>query len=135
LGDPYLLNVGDSVEVIISATNAYGTSAFSAPGTGGLIQVVPDPPRNLADDGSSASQLRITWEEGATNGGAVVIDYWVYFDQANNDWIEVAGSLVYIYNYVSTFPLVQGTTYGFKVRSRNSVGYSDYSDVLYVLAS
>jgi hypothetical protein len=137
LGDPYLLNVGEDVNVKISATNAYGTSDLSAVGTGAVIQIIPDAPINVANDfsTSTATQIRITWEEGPSDGGSGVIDYEVYFDQAINDWINVASNLVDIYSYTTTMALTQGTSYGFKVRSRNTVGFSDFSDVLIVLAA
>ena len=98
---------------------------------------MPDAPVNLQNDATqtSASKIRVTWQAGASNGGSQVIDYWLYYDQGTSNWVELAGSLVGIYSYTTTISLTPGVTYSFKVASRNSVGYSDFSTTLAVLAA
>ena len=59
----------------------------------------------------------------------------MYYDQGTSNWVELAGSLVGIYSYTTTISLTPGVTYSFKVASRNSVGYSEFSTTLAVLAA
>lgn len=134
---PYSLTLGDAINVKVAAGNTYGTSELSAMGSGAVIQLVPDAPITLTNDAltSSASQIRFTWLEGASNGGSPVIDYWVYYDQATGDWTELAIGLVNTYSYTTIISLTQGLTYSFKVLARNSVGFSADSSVLAVLAA
>jgi hypothetical protein len=79
---PFNLVVGDEVWVNIMATNLYGDSIISMDGNGAIIALVPDSPVNLANnlEVTSATVIGITWEEGASNGGASVIDYRVSYD-------------------------------------------------------
>jgi len=43
---------------------------------------VPDAPINLLDNPSltTATEITFTWEEGASDGGAAVIDFRIYWD-------------------------------------------------------
>jgi len=79
---PYSLVVGDEVFVNIIAVNLYGESVVSMDGNGAIIAYVPDMPVNLANDLSvtSATIIKITWDQGASNGGATVIDYRISYD-------------------------------------------------------
>jgi hypothetical protein len=85
---PYNLVKGDSVYAQVTSTNAYGTSVNSPAGNTAVIRDVPDAPtllQNVAFSYSSADtttdeQIRFTWQNGATDGGAPVIDYDVYYD-------------------------------------------------------
>jgi len=92
---PYSLILGDTVDVKIAAINLYGTSGFSAIGTGAFIQLVPDAPLSLADNPviTSATVIGLTWSNGLSNGGSAVIDYRVYYDRAAGDWIELASGI------------------------------------------
>jgi hypothetical protein len=73
---------GNSVNVKVAALNLYGSSGFSAVGSGGLIQLVPDSPVSLANAAAitSATQIGLTWSLGSSNGGSTVIDYRIYYD-------------------------------------------------------
>jgi hypothetical protein len=44
--------------------------------------LVPDTPLSVNNDATitSATNIKITWLEGVSNGGSPVIDYWVYYD-------------------------------------------------------
>jgi hypothetical protein len=52
---------------------------------------VPDAPIDLTDDtpNTSATQISFTWNDGASDGGAAVIDYRIYYDQSTDTWIEL----------------------------------------------
>ena len=60
---PYLLLPSEEVFVKVSATNAYGTTAYSEVGNGAYIQFVPDAPINLVDvpEITSATQIGLSW--------------------------------------------------------------------------
>ena len=66
----------------------YGTSVNSPAGNTAVIRDVPDAPTLLQNveftylsaDTTTDQQIRFTWQDGATDGGAPVIDYDVYYD-------------------------------------------------------
>jgi hypothetical protein len=76
-------------------------------GSGAVIQLVPDAPLSLTNDVavSSASQIKFTWTAGSSDGGASVIDYWIEYDQASDNWTGLVGSLVNIFSYTTTITL------------------------------
>jgi hypothetical protein len=75
--EPYSLNGGDSVTVKVIATNVKGDSLDSSMGNGATIIAPPDAPINLAEDTGlrTPTSLGLTWEEGVSNGGALVTEY------------------------------------------------------------
>jgi hypothetical protein len=133
--DPFFLTLGDPIQVKITAYNAYGVSDESEVGGGALIQLVPDAPVNLQNDELETldDRIGITWDDGPSNGGTPIIDYEVWIDQAADDWIALADSLVER-EYIAT-SLYSGQTYQLKVRARNSVGYGDFSLPISILAA
>jgi len=60
----------------------YGFSASSSIGNGAIILTFPDSPINLKEDAllRTATSISLTWNQGAANGGAAVLDYRVSFD-------------------------------------------------------
>lgn len=74
---PYSLNHLDSIYAVVVANNVKGSSPASDAGNGAIIITVPDKPINLSEDSllRTLTDLGITWTEGASNGGSVVIDY------------------------------------------------------------
>ena len=80
---PFNLVFGDAVAVKLTASNAYGESLESDVGSGATIQLVPDPPINLANNLLTTldDRIGITWEDGPSNGGSQIIDYEVWYDQ------------------------------------------------------
>lgn len=79
---PFNLPWGSSVYAKIVATNAYGNSLSSDFGNGAIILTNPDAPTTLQNNLSisRATQIGITWVEGAKNGGTPVIDYTITYD-------------------------------------------------------
>lgn len=57
-----------------------------------LAAAVPDPPVDLASDAdlTDETQITVTWNDGASDGGSPILDYRVQYDQANGNWIEIA---------------------------------------------
>lgn len=82
MADPYLFAWGESVSAKVIAENAVGVSDASQVGNGCVLLKEPDAPLNLANDASTttSSQIGLTWQEGAENGGSSVIDYSLFFD-------------------------------------------------------
>lgn len=64
------------------AYNYYGDSATSQVGSGAVIVLVPDAPISLINDPTITNSFRIrfSWSEGASNGGAEVIDFSISYD-------------------------------------------------------
>jgi hypothetical protein len=96
---PYNLLQGDQIHAKVIVSNAYGDSAFSPDGSGGIVVLVPDAPLTLANDAATTSNtvIRFTWTEGANNGGTQVLTYNVYYDQATGTWIQLASGLTTTY--------------------------------------
>jgi hypothetical protein len=80
--DPYLFAWGESVSAKVIAENAVGSSVASVVGSGCVLLREPDAPLNLANEASAttSSQIGLTWQEGAENGGSDVIDYSLFYD-------------------------------------------------------
>lgn len=70
---PFSLDLADSVLARVTAYNIIGSSELSDSGNGAVIAITisPDAPVNLLRDDSQTSptQVGLTWEDGAYNGG------------------------------------------------------------------
>lgn len=130
---PFNLPWGSSIYAKVYATNLYGNSFVSNVGNGAIILTKPDAPNTLANvpAQTSASQISITWLKGAAEGGTPVIDYSVWFDQGNGNYI-IFQSGVLPTSYITT-ALTMGTSYKFKVKARNAFGFSDFSNEVTIL--
>ena len=127
---PFSLPWGTEVYAKIVATNSVGDSNESPIGHGAIITTNPDDPTSLAEDATkrTATSLGLTWTQGASNGGAVVIDYRVSIS-SNSGSYQVLASGVTSTSYTAT-SLNSGTTYSFKIEARNSYGFSALSNTL-----
>lgn len=126
--------LGDHIYAKITAINSYGDSFESEPGDGAAVVFLPDAPINLANNAAitSATTVGLTWQEGVSNGGKPILDYKVWYDQGTSSYVAL--TTVTSESYTAT-GLTPGNTYKFKVQSRNSVGYSTYSNEVSVLAA
>jgi hypothetical protein len=128
---------GDNVYVKIISVNIYGDSAiYSMAGNGAVILNVPDSPISLTNDASitNAYQINFSWTQGLSNGGTEVIDYNVYYDQGLSTYVLLAEKLTNLY-FTTTTTLTPSVTYSFKVTARNTVGSSNYSSEISILAA
>lgn len=132
---PYSFDWGSSIYAKVIATNLYGDSLESLEGNGAIITVTPDKPINLAEDYSqrTKSTIGLTWEQAPFTGGAVIEDYRISIAEQGGAFSELATGLADP-AYLAT-GLTFGTTYEFKVESRNSYSYSPYSDTLTLLCA
>jgi hypothetical protein len=72
----------------------------------------------------AATSITFSWTQGASNGGAPVIDYNILSDKALGTGVfETIASSVATTSYTAT-GLTAGKTYTFKVEARNSYGLS-----------
>jgi hypothetical protein len=124
---PYSLEWGSSVFAKVIAVNIYGNSIESTDGNGAVITTSPDAPINLAEVvvERTKSTLGLSWDAAAFTGGDVIIDYRISIAVQGSSFAVLASSLTDS-TYTAT-GLTFGTTYEFKVESRNSYGYSAYS--------
>ena len=103
---------------------------------GALKPKVPDAPASLTRDDklTGTTEVAFTWDAPTDNGGEEVIDYTV---QMMTD--EEAFSDASTGQNQTSFKLDKGIsagkTYTFRVRARNSVGFSDYSSELPIIAA
>jgi hypothetical protein len=108
----------------------YGDSLISDEGNGAIILTYPDAPINLAEVYSerTATSLGLSWVDGASNGGATVLDYTVSYVQGDEDYIKLATNVLgQSYTAIS---LTFGVTYRFKIQARNEFGLGPYSDAI-----
>ena len=69
---PYNLLLGYKIYMKVIATNAYGDSLISEPGSNDGIELVPDAPINLQNNPAitSDSVIGISWSDGPSDGDA-----------------------------------------------------------------
>lgn len=133
---PYNKILNEEIWVKIIAENFYGDSLESQPGNNGLIKLIPDAPINIFNDAAvtDATNIKFTWTEGPSNGGMLVLDYDVYYDQGTGNWVSLAENVLETY-YTTTVPLTPDVIYSFKVTARNSVGDSLMSESISIRAA
>jgi len=132
---PFSLEWGSSVFAKVVAINSYGNSDASAEGNGAVITTNPDAPVSLAENTSlrTKSQLALTWSAATFTGGATIEDYRISIAEQGGSYSVLATGLV-TPEYTAT-GLTFGTTYEFKVESRNSYGYSALFDTITLLCA
>lgn len=134
---PFQLAWGSSIYARVIATNNLGSSIASDAGNGAVILTYPAEPLNLENnlDVTWATVIGLKWDEGVESGGTPVIDYTVFSrDSITLVWIErqvgVVGTAVTLDSFNP------GTTYTFKVKSRNAFDFSElYSNEVSILAA
>jgi hypothetical protein len=76
--------------------------------------------------------VTLTWLDGDQNGGSPVIDYQATYDKATGTTFEILQSNILERQFTAS-GLIRGSTYKFKVQSRNMFGLSDYSSELQLI--
>jgi hypothetical protein len=111
---------GDSIYARVKTRNVVGETDYSAVGNGAVILTLPDAPLNLVseEEFTTKTQIKISWQEGASNGGTPIDLYrvWVSTDLGAN--FNVLATSVTQSFYLAT-GLVTGTVYQFKVQAHN----------------
>lgn len=133
---PFAHAWGSSIYARVVATNYLGSSQASAQGNGAIILTYPDDPINLANnlDITWGETLGLVWDETDANaGGTPVIDYTVMV-KTTGDYQEHQIGVVGTSATMDGFIL--GTTYTFKVKSRNQFDFSTgYTNEVSILAA
>ena len=114
------LTGGASYTFIVYATNALGNSANSSPSNSVFAATAPGTPTIGTATATGSSSATVSFTAPACNGG-VSIDYYQVISTPG--CITATGSTPSI----SVSGLTYSTSYTFKVRAHNSVGYGSYS--------
>jgi len=129
-------SLGNTLGVKIVATNLVGDSAESQ-ATNIQLGKAPDAPVSLTFDGDSSSktEIKITWQDGSSNGGETITHYEVYYNEYNED--EGQGDFSKLATnvgneYTTTISLSPGKTYVFQVSAVNKFDESVRSESLVV---
>ena len=127
---PFSLDWGDEVYAKVYAFNTYGNSLNSLEGNGAIITTTPDVPTDLEEVYAqrTKSTLGLAWVAPVFTGGAVIDDYRVNFALQGQAFSVLATGVVDT-TYIAT-DLTFGQTYEFKIESRNSYGYSAFSQTI-----
>ncbi len=120
-----------------SATKLYAKiNAFNACGNGPISSFInfttgskPNAPSTLILLSQAATSATIKWTDNSTNESGYRVE-----QSVNNDttFLEVASNLGANTTIYISPNLVTGTTYYYRVRAINGLGFSDYSNVLMV---
>jgi hypothetical protein len=92
---PFSLQWGSNIYARIVAVNLYGESQVSEAGHEAQILTIPDKPVSLAEVVAmrSDNSITVSWEAGAQDGGAPVLDYRISYDQSIADWIVLSSGI------------------------------------------
>lgn len=129
---------GSSIFATVTAVNNMGASLTSDEGNGGIILAIPLAPLNLRDRPAitTSTQIGLAWDAVPVSdqGGTDVIDYTIFMAVLPNAYSIVGTGIT-----TTTFTaedLTPGTTYSFKIQSRNLFGNSlDSTPVVSILAA
>jgi hypothetical protein len=133
---PYLQDWGAHIWARVKAINVVGPSQFSAEGNGAQIITNPDPPTLLADvpEITSKTQIGLVWQAPVFDGGVDIIDYRIWYTTETEDNYVVLDSAI-LGTTFTAISLTTGTSYKFKVQSRNMFDYSELSSEVIILAA
>jgi hypothetical protein len=92
---PYYLELGHKIYIKVKAFNAYGDSDLSEAGVSDGMEFVPDSPVNLLNDPTitNDSQVGFSWQDGASDGDSVVLDYRITYDESTGNWVTLVEGL------------------------------------------
>ena len=122
-----------SVKIRVVAFNSIGDSITSDVGNGATIPIAdvnPEKPNTFVRDDTltTKTQVSFSWSAPVDNGGSSVLDYEVEMDDNNDNIYTVVATGLVSTAHIET-GLSAGNLYRFRVRARNAVDYSDYSNV------
>ncbi len=109
----------------VRAYNSIGNSPFSNIASATTPEVLPNQPDSLRALSLSSSSIQLQWADRSHNELGFKLERKLSTAQ---NWIEIASIPSNIKTYNDT-GLVQNTSYSYRVRSYNSIGYSGYSNI------
>jgi len=109
----------------------------SSPAVAIIAATVATPPLNLRKQAASQTSIQIVWDAPLSDGSTPITDFNVWWDNGaeNGVYVELTASTGNLLTYTVSTGLVTGNSYSFKVRAKNFVGQSAYSEVLVVVAA
>jgi len=132
---------GEIVYARVRARNANGYSSYSSVNTGGqTIQTEPATMNTPYDDGSTSSTIVISWAAltgDIPTGGTPITSYHLDWKVGAGSWTEIQGfSSVDTSTSASILSgLTEGTSYLFRVRALNAIGWGSYSATVTIIPS
>jgi uncharacterized protein (TIGR03437 family) len=108
----------------VRAQNGVGYSAYSNVATAKTLQALPATPTNLQATASSSSQVNLTWTNNAPDATAIRVEY---LPPSATTFTDIGAATTLTNSPVTS--LQSNTTYSFRVRAQNAVGYSPYSNL------
>jgi titin len=105
------------------ATDDDGAQTLSDPVHITATPSVPAAPSNLVATSPSAATIALSWRDNSINEESFVL-------QRSEDGINWVGVNTFVANTTSNnnrYGVVSGRTYFYRIRARNSVGYSAYA--------
>lgn len=81
----------------------------------------------------SLNSVGFTWEQGLENGGSLVLDFSIYYDNGDGTAELIKTQYTQLNYMIDT--LQPGVTYGFWIKARNEFGFSDSSEIFYILCA
>lgn len=120
------LTTNTSYVVRVRAKNAFGESSNSL--TASITTLaVPTAPTGLLLTAVGSTQVNATWSAPSNNGGAVITDYEISYSSNGGTNYTTFNDGVSATLAASVTGLTGNTSYIFRVRAINSVGFSSYS--------
>ena len=123
------LTNGTTYNFTVTATNAIGTGADSAPSNNVKLSTEPDKPVNLAAV-VLGSSISLTWSAPENNGGTAVTDYVVEYQLSTGGTWSVFSDASSTQTSATVIGLSNRTSYDFRVRAINVIGQSIPSDIV-----
>ncbi len=109
----------------VRAYNSVGNSPFSNIASATTPEVLPNQPDSLIAQTLNSSSIQIRWADRSHNELGFKLER--KLSTAPN-WLEIVSLPANVKTYNDT-GLVQNTTYNYRIRSYNSIGYSGYSNI------
>jgi titin len=131
------VSTGSNYKFKVQAQNGVGDSPTSSESETIIAATVPDPPTTLGRVYADGTMITIDWEAPTFTGGIPITDYKVVWDYASggSDYDEIASTTTNDRLYTQDSNIIGGMTYSFKVIATNSIGDSDPSEALSVIAA
>jgi len=132
-------DVGKTFRFKLRSVNEVGST--DSPIGSQLLAKTPDAPSSApySDESiTTGNKLGIRWDAEVENGGASILSYSLEMDDGTgDDFIAVVGleSDYLLDSFTVARDIKQGTLYRLRYRCRNSIGWSEYSPIAFILAA
>lgn len=102
---------------------------------------VPDKPVDLLVSDAAVTngeRIKVSWLEPTEDGGATILSYSLEIDDGKGgDFTSLVGTdFIYLrLEYTVEEGIIRATNYRMRHRYRNQIGWSEYSDLVYILSA